>query len=101
MSSSEYIPMPPEVAEYLAQPENAGCAWVPTRRLEEKGRCCGRKPLKYRRESHLFCRRCCASFDYEGNQIENWAYSRTIGGWIKFRHHVTSHKRPPAPVTVA
>lgn len=43
--------------------------------IDEKGRCCGRKPIVYRRPPHLFCCRCDASFDPEtGKQIPNWAY---------------------------
>lgn len=43
--------------------------------LDDKGRCCGRKPLVYRRPPHLFCDRCCRAFNAHGRQIENWAWT--------------------------
>jgi hypothetical protein len=43
--------------------------------LDEKGRCCGRKPLVYKRDPHLFCTRCDRAFDPDtGKQIGNWAW---------------------------
>lgn len=45
-------------------------------RLDWKGRCCGRKPIVYKRDPHLFCHRCGRSYDPQtGTQIENWAWS--------------------------
>ena len=49
--------------------------------LDEKGRCCGRKPIKYKGGAwnspevpQWFCARCCRSYDLRtGQQIENWA----------------------------
>lgn len=42
--------------------------------LDEKGRCCGRKPLTYKRERQRFCDRCCRSYHlYQNFQIDNWA----------------------------
>lgn len=48
----------------------------PRKSLDKLGRCCGRKPLVYKRyPSHKFCCRCNASFDPEtGRQIANWAF---------------------------
>ena len=48
------------------------------KRLDDHGRCCGRKPLVYKRwPAHLFCSRCEAAFDTAtGQQIDNWAYVR-------------------------
>lgn len=46
-------------------------------KLDEKGRCCGRKPLTYKRpQPHFFCFRCSRSYDIDGNQIENWAWEK-------------------------
>jgi hypothetical protein len=46
-------------------------------KLDENGRCCGRKPLVYKRDGHKFCTRCDKSFDIKtGEQIENWAWQR-------------------------
>lgn len=44
--------------------------------LDEKGRCCGRKPLVYKRPTHyLFCFRCHRYFDPDTRrQIPNWAW---------------------------
>lgn len=53
------------------------------KQLDEKGRCCGRKPLPYKRPPLLFCFRCDAAFDVEtGGQIENWAYKKTQDGFM-------------------
>lgn len=44
-------------------------------KLDAKGRCCGRKPMVYKRPQHyLFCDRCCSAFAPSGVQIANWAY---------------------------
>lgn len=43
--------------------------------LDEAGRCCGRKPLVYKRARQLFCARCNASFNIETRrQQPNWAW---------------------------
>ncbi len=43
--------------------------------LDDKGRCCGRKPLVYKRAAHYFCDRCDRAFSFtSGKQIQNWAY---------------------------
>lgn len=56
---------------------------ISARRLDEKGRCCGRKPLVYKRpEHHLFCCRCCAEFSPDGIQRPNWAWLRTDDGFV-------------------
>lgn len=48
---------------------------VAARSLDEKGRCCGRKPISYKRPPRLFCDRCHAAFSPEtGRQVPNWAY---------------------------
>jgi hypothetical protein len=52
--------------------------------LDDKGRCCGRKPLTYRtsvdsfvRGPHRFCVRCDAAYPTdEAGQIENWAWRK-------------------------
>lgn len=60
-------------------------AWVAERQpatqrfaiLDDKGRCCGRKPMIYKKPAlHFFCDRCCAEFDPDGEQRENWAWIR-------------------------
>ena len=45
------------------------------RRLDDKGRCCGRKPLVYKRPvTHFFCTKCDAEFAVSGKQRPNWAW---------------------------
>lgn len=43
--------------------------------LDDKGRCCGRKPIRYAKGMlgfpYLFCARCDRSFNLEGQQIPN------------------------------
>lgn len=53
-----------------------------TVRLDDKGRCCGRKPLQYKRPKpgHLFCDRCYAEFTADGQQRANWAWLAVPGG---------------------
>lgn len=62
----------------------------PPRMLKEGGRCCGRKPIAYRRpRPHKFCPRCCADYDAEmGDQIANWAWLPMEGGFTP--RHVPS-----------
>lgn len=46
-------------------------------RLDNKGRCCGRKPIEYKRYGghHLFCHRCDREYNpLTGIQQANWAY---------------------------
>jgi len=65
-------------------------------KLDEKGRCCGRKPLVYKNHGlyavgHKFCSRCDRSFDLETDeQIENWAWVEMPRGSKEFqaKHHI-------------
>lgn len=53
------------------------------KQLDDKGRCCGKKPRVYKRWPYKgrFCFRCCRSYDLEGNdQIENWAWHKLPDG---------------------
>lgn len=53
--------------------------------LDENGRCCGRKPLVYKREGHRFCDRCCRSYHrYQDFQIDNWAWKRRVDGQFEY-----------------
>lgn len=62
--------------------------------LDEKGRCCGRRPLRYKIDrgpcypSGWFCPRCDRAYSVAGAQIENWAWGHGDGGWAQ---------RQPAP----
>jgi hypothetical protein len=57
-------------------------------KLDNKGRCCGRKPLVYKRANryagygpHLFCTRCCRAYGLESQeQIDNWAWKCDAAG---------------------
>lgn len=53
--------------------------------LDEKGRCCGRKPIIYKRPrpGHYYCCRCHRHFNLEtGIQVENWAWKYGQGGFV-------------------
>lgn len=51
----------------------------PGRHLDEKGRCCGKKPLVYKRPSfHYFCARCNREYGPEGEQQDNWAFKGSM-----------------------
>ena len=57
------------------------------RDLNSKGQCCGRKPIVYKKEPHLFCDRCSRAFDPTSKkQIANWAYLDAGNGQFKVRH---------------
>ena len=55
----------------------------PIKSLDDKGRCCGRKPIVYKREGHSFCPRCDRAFDLEtGVQVENWMWRWSPGSFV-------------------
>jgi hypothetical protein len=60
-------------------------------KLDDKGRCCGRKPIDYKggawnspMQPQKFCTRCDRSFDrVSGEQIANWAWQQDGSGeWV-------------------
>lgn len=60
----------------------------PAKKLDAKGRCCGRKPSVYRRPNsnikvspYLFCDRCDCAYDTAGTQVENWVWREYEGGF--------------------
>jgi len=60
-------------------------------------RCCGRKPMTYKREPHRFCPRCNRAYSLEtGKQIPNWAWPRSDGGYIP-RHPGSDYTTMPGP----
>lgn len=60
---------------------------LPTRSLDDKGRCCGRRPLNYKKPSpHFFCHRCGAEYSSDGVQQPNWAWLQDGKGWFKARY---------------
>ncbi len=54
--------------------------------LDDKGRCCGRKPIEYKNHDYgtdgfKFCPRCDRAYDREtGEQIDNWAWKKNAAG---------------------
>lgn len=55
--------------------------------LNEKGQCCGRKPLLYKTDTpqtkapFLFCSRCNRAYDATTKQqVENWAFKKQPDG---------------------
>lgn len=60
---------------------------LPTRSLDDNGRCCGRKPITYKRPTpHFFCHRCGAEYSPDGTQRANWAWLEDGAGWFKARY---------------
>lgn len=56
-------------------------------KLDDEGRCCGRKPMVYRSRwststgPHRYCPRCDRAYDLDtGEQISNWAWRQTASG---------------------
>ena len=66
---------------------------IAARRLNERGQCCGRKPLPYKggphgrgEKRHKFCDRCNRAFHFDtGEQIENWAYKADGDGYFRVK----------------
>lgn len=53
------------------------------KRLDEKGRCCGRKPMIYKMRQMRYCPRCDRSYDLDtGEQIESWSWKRDGNGFV-------------------
>lgn len=57
-------------------------------KLDDKGRCCGRKPILYKGKyttaagPQRYCPRCDRAYDIEENeQIRNWAWEQVNGEW--------------------
>jgi hypothetical protein len=54
-------------------------------RLDENGKCCGRKPRVYKRKHKLFCMDCCRDYDLTtGEQIPSalWQRCGSCGAWV-------------------
>ena len=52
-------------------------------KLDDQGRCCGRKPIHYLgpERPSKFCPRCDRDFDADtGHQVENWSWKPTKTG---------------------
>jgi hypothetical protein len=70
---------------------------MPAWQIGDKSRCCGKKPIVYKRDGYLFCCRCGRSYDLEsGRQISNFSYvvrddgtvtPRKYGSWEDMRRH--------------
>jgi len=55
----------------------------PAKTLGADGRCCGRKPLEYRRTGTLFCTRCDREYAIgTGAQQSNWGWRAVPGGFV-------------------
>jgi hypothetical protein len=53
-------------------------------KLNDRGQCCGKKPLVYKRQGMRFCIRCDAAYDLTtGEQIPNWAWQQIDGGFVR------------------
>ena len=51
--------------------------------LDGKGRCCGRKPIRYKRTGRLFCWRCDREYSIAGEQLESFAWELVDGEFVK------------------
>ena len=51
--------------------------------LDGKGRCCGRKPIRYKRTGRLFCWRCDREYSIAGEQLESFAWKLVDGEFVK------------------
>jgi hypothetical protein len=64
--------------------------------LDERGRCCGRKPVPYKRPARLFCSRCCRQYaPTTGLQEPNWAW--LSDGTNGFRSRYPDHDYTELP----
>lgn len=56
----------------------------PAATMDDLGRCCGRKPLIYKRDRYFFCTRCDRAYDLgTRRQINNWAWCEVDGGFVQ------------------
>ena len=72
------------IAVALSRTRTAGAVVV--MKLDEKGRCCGRKPIHYKRPTERkFCDRCDRAYDPKtGWQLTNWAWKKDrLGRFMK------------------
>ena len=68
------------------------CGVSPAKNLDDAGRCCGRKPIDYKRANILFCARCYREYVLDtGSQQPNWAWRSVSGGFIPSDTLVGSH----------
>lgn len=59
-------------------------------RLDDLGRCCGRKPIIYKRDKYRFCDRCSRAFRLDRpEQIANWAWrwSTNKADFVPIKEH--------------
>ena len=60
----------------------------PCHHLDDLGRCCGRKPLTYKRDKYRVCLRCGRAYHLEENkQIENWSWKQVDDGFVMVTPH--------------
>ena len=59
--------------------------WSMPAKLDVEGRCCGRKPMVYKRPYRQFCPRCDREFSVLGKQQTNWRYKSTMNGALFVR----------------
>ena len=53
--------------------------------LDDKGRCCGRKPLIYKRDAHRYCVRCDRAYSlHTDRQVDNWAWKQRADGQFEY-----------------
>lgn len=63
--------------------------------LDSKGRCCGRKPLVYKRDGgpHRFCVRCDRAYPLDDDvQIANWAWRATDEGFQSTKKRIVERE---------
>ena len=63
---------------------DASMGAAPAQSLDERGRCCGRKPIPYKRPLRYFCPRCDRRYGPDGLQQSNWAWTAQFGDAAHF-----------------
>ena len=69
--------------------------WSLPARLDEDGRCCGRKTMVYKRPYRHFCPRCDREFSVLGKQQGNWRYKSTMNGALFVREDPATSSTAP------
>lgn len=70
---------------------------MPPKSLDDAGRCCGRKPMVYKRPHRLFCPRCDAEYNPStGRQQQNWCYRVADDGFSFCYEHMEREYTGPA-----
>ena len=59
---------------------------LPARKLDNEGRCCGKKPIFYKGRRSHWCSRCGADFGVDGQQHSGNLWPSDGDGWFRAKY---------------